>query len=170
MKSYPQLFIEKINALHGGGKIALLVDVVLDPNTPQVVRYYTNNEEPVTFDGIVYSPLPMLIEDFSSNSKGELPAIKVSVSNIGNEALEIFEEYNVLENMITVRVVSLAVLDDNSAQDSAELMIISVATKDRSVGTLILGLPIATDEEMPREVYTTNDYPGIPSETNTFGI
>ncbi len=168
-KVFPQLFIEKVNALHGGGKIALLVDVTLDPDTP-VIKYYTGNEDAVTFDGKTYDPLPMLIEEFSSNTKGELPAIKVSLSNIGNEALDIFENYNVLENMITARVVSLDVLDDNAAQDSAELMIIAVAAKDRSVGSLILGLPIGTDEEVPREVYTTEKYPGIPSETNAYGI
>lgn len=169
MKAFPQLFIEKINALHGGGKLALLVEVTLDPDTP-VIKYYTSNEEAVTFDGTVYSPLPMLIEEFSSNTRGELPSLKVSLSNIGNEALDIFENYNILENMITVRAVSLDVLDDPTAQDSSELMIIAVAANDQSVGSLILGLPIATDEEMPREVYTTEDYPGIPSETNTYGI
>lgn len=167
MKSFPQDFIERLNALYDGGKLILLAEIDLDSAT---TRYYCNHDEAVVFDSITYDPLPMKIEQYSSNSKGELPFIQVSISNIGNEALEVLETYDVLEQMIVIRIVNLEILSDTTAQDSTELMIISVSTSDQGVATFVLGLPIATDEEVPRERFTTDVFPGIPSETNTFGI
>lgn len=167
MKTFPQAFIEKINALYDGGILILLAEIELNS---AITRYYCNHEEAVTFNSIVYEPLPMEFEEFSTNSKGELPSVRVSISNIGNEALEILETYNILEKTIILRIVNLDVLTDVTAQDSTELMVIAVSTSDNGVATFILGLPIATDEEIPRERFNSKDFPGIPSDTNTFGI
>lgn len=167
MKSFPQIFIEKVNALYDGGKLILLAEIDLDSAT---TRFYCNHDEAVVFNSITYSPLPMKFEEYSVNSKGILPAIKVSISNIGNEALEVLETFDVLEQMITLRIVNLEALTDNTAQDSTELMIIAVSTSDQGIASFVLGLPIATDEEIPRERFTSKDFPGIPSETSVFGI
>ncbi|MCP4475377.1 MAG: hypothetical protein GY821_12595 [Gammaproteobacteria bacterium] len=167
MKTFPQAFIENVNALYDGGKLILLAEIDLDSAT---TRYYCSHEEAVTFGGQSYDPLPMLFDEYSTNNKGELPSMKVSISNIGNEALEILETYNVLEKTVVLRIVNLKVLDDSTAQDTTELMIISVSTSDNGIASFILGLPIATDEEVPRERFNTQDFPGIPKETATFGI
>ena len=167
MKTFPQAFIEKINALYDGGKLILLAEIDLDSaNT----RYYCNHEEAITFNSQVYDPLPMRFEESSTNSKGELPSVRVIISNIGNEALEVLETYDVLEKTTILRIINLDVLDDSTAQDSTELMIIAVSTSNNGIATFILGLPIATDEEIPRERFNSQDFPGIPQETNTFGI
>ena len=167
MKTFPQAFIEKINALYDGGKIILLAEIDLDSAT---TRYYCNHEEAITFNSQVYDPLPMGFEEYSTNSKGELPSVKVIISNIGNEALEVLETYDIIEKTVVLRIINLDVLDDPTAQDSTELMIIAVSTSDNGVATFVLGLPIATDEEVPRERFNTQDFPGIPRETSTFGI
>ena len=165
--SFPTAFLEKVNALYDGGKLILLAEVALDSAT---TRYYCNHHENITFNSQVYTPLSMQFEDYGSNSKGVLPSVKVLISNIGNEALEVLETYDILEQMITLRIVNYETLSDSTAQDSTELMVIAVSTNDQGVASLILGLPIATDEEVPRAVFTSQDFPGIPQETNTFGI
>lgn len=167
MKTFPQAFIEKVNALYNGGMLILLAEIDLDSAT---TRYYCNHEEAITFNSVVYSPLPVMFQEFSTNSKGELPAVKAIMSNLGNEALEVLETYDILEKSVTLRVINLEELDDNTAQDSTVLSVISVSTSDNGVATFVLGLPIATDEEIPRERFTTQNFPGIPQETNTFGI
>ncbi len=167
MKTFPEAFITKVNALYDGGKIILLAEIDLDSAT---TKYYCNHEEAVTFNSQVYEPLPVSFEQYSTNTRGELPSVKVIMSNIGNEALEVLETYDVLEKSVILRVINLDVLDDALAQDSTELMIIAASTSNSGVASFILGLPIATDEQVPRERFNTQVFPGIPKETNTFGI
>lgn len=167
MKTFPEDFITRINALYDGGKLVLLIEIDLDSTT---TRYYCNHHEAIVFNSITYDPLPMKIDEYGSNTRGELPSVSVTISNIGNEALEILETYDVLEKTVVMRVVNLETLSDITAQDSTELMLIAVSTTNNGVATFILGLPIATDEEVPREIFTSQDFPGIPQETNTFGI
>lgn len=167
MKTFTPDFISRLNSMTGGGKLIILAEFRIDSS---VYRYYTSHEEGVIFDGITYSYLPMSIENFSSNTRGQLPGIEVKFSNLGNEALELFETYNPLEKTIIIRIVNLEWLSDPDSRDASELMIIAASVSDSGVAGLILGLPFGTDEEVPREVYTTKRFPGIPNETRTYGI
>ncbi len=144
----------------------MLAEIELDSST---TRYYTNHDETVVFNGNSYLSLPCQVDNLNSNIKGEIPAIKVILSNLGNEALEVFETYDVLENNITIRMINLDTLSDTTAQDSADLIIVATSTSG-PIATLVLGLPIGAREEIPRERFTNADFPGIPQDPTFFGI
>lgn len=167
MKTFTSDFISRLNAMTGGGKFAILAEFQIDSS---VQRYYTSHEEGIIFNGITYTYLPMIIDKFSSNTRGQLPGIEVKFSNLGNEALELFETYNPLEQTIIIQIVNTELLNDINAKDSSELMVIAASISDDGVAGLILGLPFGTDEECPREVFTTKRFPGIPNETRTYGV
>ncbi|MCP4475370.1 MAG: hypothetical protein GY821_12560 [Gammaproteobacteria bacterium] len=138
-------FFEKTNTLCSNTQWTLLVEINLDPTT---TKYYCNHKEIVTFEEQIYRYVPMLIvpakifEEHSTNT-GE-----VIISDMEKEVLAMlkncsgnYSTCNILKKTIVFRIVNLKVFDDFTAQDTTELMVLSIDTSDNGLASFILELP-----------------------------
>lgn len=76
--------------------------------TPEV----TKGMEPVTFGGIVFSPVPVSAEGYEKNARGALPRPKFSLSNINLGASALLEQYGDLVGCTVTRITTLSTFLD----------------------------------------------------------
>lgn len=61
------------------------------------------NYQPITFNGVQYTPFPILIENVDSDGKGSLPRPKLTVSNINGFVSNLLLQYTNLEGATVTR-------------------------------------------------------------------
>lgn len=100
-----------------GAKSAWLILVDIEVTVGTTLRYVANNEN-VTFDGNLYTALPLMIDSTKETSKGEIPSVNLSVSNITRVLRTYLESYDGLTGCdVTLYVVN----SDFLAEDYSDL-------------------------------------------------
>ena len=76
----------------------------------------TNNEEAVTFNSLVYSPFPIMMETMEESGQGDLPYINVTVSNVERVLNNYMEQRNgLLDQKVKMQLVNEANLINDAA-------------------------------------------------------
>jgi len=160
-KSFTAAFLTKLNEDIGdGGKFLKAVQLVENPVGP-VVKYFVDHERSIIFDGNTYNPLPMEWSGLDINQGMTLPTMRVAVPNLGGEVVDYLEELDVLENDVTLLLLHLDLLGDTTAFDKLLFQIQGISG-DQLVAVLDLGINVGIEDRIPREVITTDEFPGIP--------
>lgn len=114
-------FEEDARALEASSPLVWLVEVEL-PTTPLTRIRLTTNNQPVNFGktlagaDVTYSPFPMKVGTIERTKEGDLPTIKVTLSNAEGIVVPHIEAYNGLVGQkAVIQLVSLGELGDVSA-------------------------------------------------------
>lgn len=112
MKTIPTALITQKNTLASASSWLTLLQIEITSST---TLYLVANPSSVTFDGNTYSPFPCDIAPVSTDSRGGLPDVEVSVSNVGLTISAYIEANDVRGK----RVRLLGVNSDNLADTTA---------------------------------------------------
>lgn len=120
----------------------------------QVIRL-VNNEEAITWGDRVFEPYPIKFDVLETNNQGDLPRVRVSVSNVYREAEAIVEQHGGFEDdTITIRVLHENFLSDGiQSINFGRHRIDSVESGVEAV-TFNLAPAPAFDEDFPKRRYT----------------
>ena len=125
------------------------------------VRYYADTDANITFNGNVYTAIPMIWEGQEQNAQMELPAVKVTVSNITGIPGTFLETSNLLGNTVVLRLLHLDLLATVTDVDSATMQIMLVEwTQERA--TFTLGINLGLQQQIPAHIITRAEFPGVP--------
>lgn len=80
-----------------------------DRNNPSAVIRFTNEKTPVTWQGVVYEPLPIEASGFEFSGKGKLPRPKIRVGNVGGVMSSLIKNFN---DLVGARLVRKRTLED----------------------------------------------------------
>lgn len=116
-KNLPASVIIEKNRLSTENSWLTLLDVVLPDDTP---LYLVCNNEDITFNSTVYTAIPFKIEPTKENSKGQIPTLTLSISNI-TRAMQTYIEENSggVGSSVKVRVINN--MDLSGSTDYSEL-------------------------------------------------
>ena len=113
----------------------------------------TNNEEAVTFNSLVYSPFPIMMETMEESGQGDLPYINVTVSNVEQVLNEYLERQNgLLDQAVTMKLINEANLADDAASITINLVIRETTVTETAVTFRLSHHPFF-EIDMPHQRY-----------------
>lgn len=119
MKSLPANLILEKNQLGTKSAWIILVEIQDVDGVGTALRYAANNED-VEFDGNTYTAFPLQIDSTRYSSKGEIPTVRLSVSNVTQILQSYLSDY---EGLVGKTVLVTVVNSDNLGEDYSELEI-----------------------------------------------
>jgi len=94
----------------------------------------TNNEEAVTFNSLVYSPFPIMMETMEESGQGDLPYINVTVSNVERVLNNYMEQRNgLLDQKVKMQLVNEANLINDAASITINLVIRETTVTENAI-------------------------------------
>jgi lambda family phage minor tail protein L len=87
----PTDIIAAKNSLSASGAWLYLLEILVDGEDP--LRLVQNSED-VTWDGNTWTRFPFQIDEIGEDGKGEVPRIRILVSNVGRSMQALLEEYD----------------------------------------------------------------------------
>lgn len=141
----PALVIEK-NKLASTAPWVVLLDVVMLDET---ALYVTNNTEEVTFQGQLYTPFPFEIDMLDQDSKGNIPSLQITISNVTRYFQYWLESTS---GMVGATVLITVVHMENLTEDYSELQMsfdVIAASADAKLITFTLGAPNPLRRQFP---------------------
>jgi lambda family phage minor tail protein L len=110
-----------------------LYEIEVPTSTPTRYRLARHNQA-ITFNGNEYVPFPVAHASTTENTKGDLPTVTMTISNIGREVTSNLESYNgLIGQPVRIMLVSLEDLDSSSPVMQEEYEILSVSARDDHV-------------------------------------
>lgn len=164
VKEFSTEYINELNKQSRGGIFVKAVDVVEDPGT-STIRYFVDHEQPITFNGNIYSPIFMDWSGFEVEHTMQLPQMGVTVPALKDQVITWAEEMDVRENDIFFRILHLSLLSDPVAQHQFRLQIQTI-TGDQGVAIFNCGMNLGFDDDLPRGTIKKSKYPGVPDSTS----
>lgn len=164
MKSLSSDYWDKINQVSTNSAWYLLLELVASNST---TLYLTNNNEDVLLDfsGQTYSRFPFKVEPVTESMQGEIPRIRLSLSNADlylNSWIQ--DNGGFVGNGVTLMVVNSALLNGSPAVSETFTILETVA--DNKNVALTLGISSPLNKRLPRDRYIANicrhpfNYPG----------
>jgi hypothetical protein len=141
------------------------IDLVVNTNT---TAHFTNLPDTLTFNSVVYAPVPFLVGVSEQSGDGSLPQMTVDVSNFQGMALRFAKDNDLALNDVTIRLVNPS-LTTSGAEDLIQLQVKNVVFADE-VARFNLGFNFDYDAEGPRRTYNRRDFPSIPHNASKFLI
>lgn len=136
MKSLTSALIAESNKLADTGAWLALVSVDIADGT---ILRLTPNPAGITFDGVTYQPWPMQIDQVQQDSRGGLPDVTVTLSNVTREISAYLEVNDVRGRRVTLQYVHSANLADATAIAVDERYEITAVRVRAEVATFVLG-------------------------------
>jgi len=150
MKSLSEALIREKNRLATPSVWIILLEITLtDSTTLRLAR----NTEDITFDGDVYTAFPFEIDSIGQHSKGEIPTVRLKISNITQLMQPYLEE---LEGGIGSTVKIIVVNSAHLSEDYSELeMTFDVIACNSTAQwvTFTLGAPNPLRQRFPLNQY-----------------
>jgi len=150
MKNLPAALIIEKNRLTSEGAWLILLDIALPqpPADPLIVRLVKNNED-ITFQGHVYTAFPFDIEATQSDSAGQIPTVKLSISNVTRTLQGYIEGYHGgLGAAVTVTVVNSELLTEDYAELQMTFEVLESDSTSQFI-TFMLGAPNPLRKRFP---------------------
>lgn len=154
-------YVDKLNAQYSGGRFIKAVELIEDYTGP-VVKYFADHETAITFNGQTYQPLRMHWENIKTSNMMPIDGATVTVSNLGNLAVEYLKRTDITDNEVTLRLLHEDLLNQLTGHWSRKAFILAV-TGDVSIVTFTVGRRLGRNV-LPRKVFTAVEFPGLPSE------
>lgn len=152
MKNLPLALILEKNKLSSADPWLMTLDITLPAPASTVLRL-VNNTEDVTFGGNVYTRFPFKIDVIGEGENGELPQVKLMLSNVTRVLQAYLEELEgAVDSTALVRWINVAHLNENYADLELTFEILETV----SVGQWIsctLGMPNLLRSDFPYESY-----------------
>jgi lambda family phage minor tail protein L len=127
VKNLPLALRQAKNQFGQGSPWLVLVDIDLTPMGGPLFNLIANNED-ITFQTRSYTAFPLNIELPKESSKGEVPSIKLSVSNVTRMLQVEFEKYaGGVGASCTLYIVNAGLLTENYAELTMDFDIISAS-------------------------------------------
>ncbi len=127
----------------------------------EFVRFARYNR-PVTFQGFDWLPFPIAPLEIEETSTGQTPAFDIAFSNVGREFQSILEFYDVIGRTGRVLWVHPDDLADPTAAIEESFTIIAAHTDARNAAITVTSVAFdPLDVQLPRQLITHADYPGI---------
>lgn len=92
-----------------GSPWVTLLDILLPDST---WLYFCNYDQNVVFGGNTYLPFPFVVGDVKENGRGTLDTITLAVTNVSREIQGYIEEFDLIGQPVTIRVVNVDMLDN----------------------------------------------------------
>lgn len=153
------------NQLEGANIWAHLVEIYVNANT---TAYLTSHPETLTWNGVTYMPIPLAIGEEESNTSGELPQLRVSVSNFGGMAYKFAKDNDLSLQNTTLRFINTTLTASGNA-DSITMQILGSMFVGE-VAVFNLGWNFNYDALGPNRTYDRTSYPTIPYNLKQFAI
>jgi hypothetical protein len=157
MLDVPQFAAEKEK--RSGDAFIHLLEIEYAPG--QFVRYARYNE-PVTFEGLIWSPFPMSKPTRSEASSGEIPAKDIMVSGVGREIASILEFFDIEGRPGRTIRVHPSQLGDPTAKIVSKFIVRSARVQANNA--IITVTPLTIDPLttfVPRRRVSATEFPGI---------
>lgn len=151
-------YIDALNRLHSGGVFVKAAVVDIAPGT---LLYFADAQAPFTFQGHLYTPLPMRWEGMGQTSQQTLPAITVTVANVDGQIGTYLEANIVFGRGARLQLLHLDLLGTSTDVDSVALNILACEWTWETAA-FHLGLDIGLQEVLPRGLTTAEEMPGVP--------
>lgn len=114
------------NKLNGDGAFLILLEIVLDAQT---TLYFVRNNEDIVWNGRTWTAFPFDLDDETEDSRGEIPTLKVKVSNVTRTIQYYVESTNGgVGATVRIRVVHSKHLDLTTPELEAEFEVVDVST------------------------------------------
>jgi hypothetical protein len=167
MKPFDSQFIDRLNALYGGGVLLRAALVFLPSRTDAWVSY----NESVVYRGITYQPLPMIWDGVEASSGMQLPGVRVSVDNTLGLAEDYIDSVNLLGCDVLLQLFSLELLQYPSYlyADEIALQVQSIEVTMQAV-SVMCGINLGLSDALPKHILTLKEFPGIPDQTRRLTI
>jgi lambda family phage minor tail protein L len=150
-----------INALDQSSPFAWLFEVEIPTSPPTRLRF-TNQTKKIAWGAdsqgnpIEYDPYPVKVGKIAATKGGDLPTIKVQVSNVTREVGRLIDTYDGLTGQLVVlRIINLATLLDPSAEVRIDSQIRSVAVNNKGA-TFVLSPYNLQQDQIPSRRYLKN--------------
>jgi len=156
MRKLPSAIITAKNKMNSPDAWVLLAELTLvnpddseDTTTIRVAR----NQEDVTLDGNVYTAFPFQIEPSAENQSGELPSVRLMISNVTRVLQPDIEAYSGgVGSTVKLFAVSMSNLEESYAGLELEYEIIGCESSAEWI-TLVLGAPNPLRQRFPLYKY-----------------
>lgn len=153
MKIIPSALAIEKNKLTTTGVWLILLDITL---TSGLVLNIVRNNENVTWNGTEYSAFPFEIDAVSDSSKGELPTLQLSLSNVTRIIQAYLEELDgAVGSIVTMHVVNSSHLTEDSSTLDMSFVVLSVNTTAMKA-VFTLGSPSPLRRRFPLTRYLAN--------------
>jgi lambda family phage minor tail protein L len=150
MKRLPANIILEKNKLAQNSAWLILLDI--DIETEDTI-YLVRNNESITFDGVSYEPFAFELDSAKQDSKGKIPSVSLSVSNVTRMFARILDTHSGgVGATVTIRVVNSDLLDENYAELTINYDVISTEVTEEWI-TFSLGAPNPLRQRYPKYRY-----------------
>lgn len=166
MKTFSSAYIAKINAENTGG-VLLKAVAVTESTNPLVIKRFIDHDQALVIDGDTYNPLPMRWDGFEMSGTMNLPGMKISTFNLGQQVSDYVESIDILENDVVLKLVHIDLLGDVQAKDEMAFQIKMIEGDDLFI-TFELGINLGLNDLLPRGVITKDEFPGIVDDVIRF--
>jgi phage-related protein len=162
MKTYPQTLIDKKNALHGTDPFVWLFEIEIERTAmaTTVIRR-TPYQEAVTWNSMVFKPMPMGLSTIQDDDKGTLQEIVLTLTNIGGEMASFVAATGGLpQAIVTPYLVNIGALSVTTPLWSGSFEVAGISVTREGVA-LRLALPALIRELFPQHIFNRSRCPWI---------
>jgi lambda family phage minor tail protein L len=104
------------------------------PTSPPTRYRFARHNQAITFNGNEYVPFPIGHAATTENTKGDLPSVSLTLSNIGREVSSVLETYEgLIGQSVRIMMVSLEDLDSSESVLKEDYEILSVSAKEDNI-------------------------------------
>lgn len=148
-KTLPANVILEKNKVASQNPWLLLVDIDLNGTVARIV----NNNESVTFQGEVYTPLPFTIGVVQQGTDGKVPSVELQISNINKAILSYVEQYTgLVEATVVLYVVNAGYLTEDYSEMTMHFSIMKTSVSAEWI-SFTLGAPSPLRRRYPQDKY-----------------
>jgi hypothetical protein len=159
MKTFSDEWINRLNSTHSGGLFFKAAVLEVDDDT---TLYFSDTQDPITFDGNVYTPLQMVWAGQETSAEMPLPSVKVTVPDINGAVGAFLETTSLNGRDVTLQLLHRDLLSVVTDVDTVQLQVMLIELKPQEAAVFTLGLNLALSDQLPKSVMTRAEYPGIP--------
>lgn len=153
MRNLPLALRQAKNSIDSDSPWLILLDIVLN-NGP--TYNIVNNNEDVEFQNKVYTAFPFKLEPPKETSQGDIPKLKLMVSNITRVIQTNMEELNGgIGSIVTLYIVNYDLLDEDYSELTMDFEVLASACDAQWI-TFELGAPNPLRRRFPTDRYIAN--------------
>lgn len=145
------------NTLHQDEAFVWLIEVQL--RVTGTTNRYALHDDDITYDGNVYTAIAGQLADISSEA-GTLEQVRLTLSNITRAVQLLFEDEELQDQQVTLRMVHTGSLSNTSHHETLEYVVVEAVAQD-TVVVVTLGVPYLTQMIFPRERFLPDRCPFV---------
>ena len=150
MKKLPASLVLEKNKLAQNSAWLILLDIDIEGES---TIYLVRNNESVPFGNNTYQPFAFELDATKQESKGKIPTVGLSISNVTRIFANLLEVHNGgVGATVTLRVVNSALLTENYAELTIEYDVIATEVSEEWV-SFTLGAPNPLRQRFPKYRY-----------------